>query len=231
MSPRMSRHEHFRHPSFRTRESQRLWCDLWSFRTSRGRSRRPRQRDDGVPAQSTRRLRRPQQSPSPQERQAQAMGPSPGPGSWGARWVVGSLSVEVGRRRLLSRPCVQQPARSLADDSIQLLPHPVGPQQVIDDPRSHRFSGIRTAAIQAASRPTKRSPCSRWSGSIRLFQAGGLTDSGWRAWAKVCPTSRRRSERPPAPGRVVRRCSAPGCPRCSYDSAASAPPLSAFAPW
>jgi len=157
----------------------------------------------------TRPLGRPQQSSSPARAAAAGDGTPSGPGSWGAGWVVGSLPVEVGRRRLLSRPCGQQPARSLA-----AIGSPGSVRQRSNQPHARR-SGRHARVGRVRSAPARLG-----TDFLRVASLGpGL------------PTSRRRSERPTAPGRVVRRCSAPGFPRCSYDSAASAPPRSAFAPW
>lgn len=64
-------------------------------------------------------------------------------GVWGVGWVVGPCQSRSIADGYWVDPAGNSQLRSFADVSIQLLPHPVGLQQVVDDPRLAAIEVLR----------------------------------------------------------------------------------------
>jgi hypothetical protein len=147
------------------------------------------------------------------------------PGVWGIGWVSGPCEWKSVADGYWVDPAGNSQHMLFADVSIQLLPHPVGLQQVANE---SRLAGIEVLRDPFGSNPSRLTP---EEAAAMVALVGRHPAVPARGDPPSVPTSRRRSVQPPVPGRWVRMCTAPGCPRCSSGSAASVPQPSASAPW
>ena len=110
------------------------------------------------------------------------------PGVWGAGWVVGPCQSKSVADGYWVDPAGNSQRSLFADVSIQLLPHPVGRQQVVDDPR---LAAIEVLRDPFGSNPSSLTPeeAAAMLALVGLDPPAWLAadDPGWRAGVQGLP--------------------------------------------